>query len=128
MRKPGVDWAIIRRLTEQWRRVAPCLLGDFYPLAPYRLDGDVWMAWQFDLPEAGEGLVQAFRREGSVYEAARFKLHGLDANARYLVTDLDGDIRSEIRGLELLEQGLPVTLKGRPAAGLICYRKIGGAK
>ena len=34
--------------------------------------------WQFDVPEKGEGVVQAFRRAESVYEAARFKLRGLD--------------------------------------------------
>jgi alpha-galactosidase len=124
VRQPGVDWAILRRLTEQWRRVAPCFLGDFYPLTPYRLDADVWIAWQFDLPDTGEGMVQAFRREGSAYEAARFKLRGLDAGARYLVTDLDGDAPVQMTGRELLEQGLPVTLKGRPTAGLIGYRRI----
>ena len=128
VRTPGVDWGLIRRLTEQWRRVAPCLLGDFYPLTPYRLDADVWMAWQFDLPEAGEGLIQAFRRDGCAYESARFPLHGLDATARYLVTDLDGGPPTEMMGRELLEEGLPVVLKARPAAGLITYKRIVGAK
>ena len=124
VRKPGVDWALVRRLTGQWRRVAPCFLGDFYPLTPFRLDPDVWMAWQFHLPESGEGMVQAFRRDGSDYEAARFKLHGLDANGRYLVTDLDGGAPFEMSGAELLQQGLPVTLKDKPAAGLIAYKRI----
>jgi hypothetical protein len=31
-------------------------------------------------------------------------------------------------GGELLEQGLPATLKEKPAAALILYRKISGAK
>jgi alpha-galactosidase len=126
VRNPGVDWAVVRRLAEEWRRVAHCFLGDFYPLTPYRLDEDVWIAWQFDLPESGEGMVQAFRRNDSTYESARFKLHGLDADARYLATNLDGETSVEITGRELLEQGLPVSIQGKPAAGLIHYRKIDG--
>lgn len=128
VRKPGVDWALVRRLTEEWRRVVPCMLGDFYPLTPYRLDADVWMAWQFDLPETGEGMVQAFRRDASAYESARFRLRGLDANARYLVTDLDGGTPIEAAGHELLEQGLTITLKTKPAAGLITYQRISSAR
>ncbi len=37
----------------------------------------------------GQGVVQAFRRTNSIYESARLKLRGLDAQARYAVTDLD---------------------------------------
>jgi hypothetical protein len=33
-----------------------------------------------------------------------------------------------VTGRELLEQGLPVTLKVRPSAVLISYRRMGGAK
>jgi len=128
VRKPGVDWALFRRVVEQWRRVAPCFLGDFYPLTPYRLDADVWLAWQFDRPEAGEGLVQVFRRDASAYESARFKLHGLESDARYAVTDLDEAGSREMTGSELLERGLPATLKEKPAAALFHYRRISGAQ
>ena len=128
VRKPGVDWALFRRVVEQWRRVAPCFLGDFYPLTPYRLDPDVWLAWQFDRPEAGEGLVQVFRRDESAYESARFRLHGLEPDARYAVTDLDEAGSREMTGSELLERGLPATLKEKPAAALLHYRRISGAQ
>jgi alpha-galactosidase len=124
VRKPGVDWVQVLQVAKQWRRVAPCLLGDFHPLTPYRLDGDVWMAWQFDLPEAGRGLVQVFRREQSAYEAARFALRGLDANGRYAVTDLDDAGRKqEYAGSELMNQGLPVALKEKPAAAILVYER-----
>jgi alpha-galactosidase len=89
VRKPGVDWALIRRLGEQWRQVADCLLGDFYPLTSYQLNEELWLAWQFDLPERQKGMVQVFRRVGSNYESARFKLRNLIPEARYVVTDLD---------------------------------------
>ena len=47
------------------------------------------MAWQFDRPEQGDGVVQVFRRMDSIYESAQFKLHGLDPAAQYEITDLD---------------------------------------
>ena len=52
-------------------------------------DPALWLAWQFDVPEKGEGMVQAFRRDKSAFESARFPLAGLDAEARYVVTNLD---------------------------------------
>ena len=42
-------------------RIAPCLEGDFYPLTRYHLEKNDWVAWQFDRPDLGRGVVQAFR-------------------------------------------------------------------
>ncbi|MBI2927600.1 MAG: alpha-galactosidase [Verrucomicrobia bacterium] len=149
VRKAGVDWPLVRRVADQWRRVAHCFLGDFYPLTPYRLDGDVWMAWQFDLPDAGspreigpsepsasaarlisrgEGLVQVFRREHSAYETARFKLRGLEPDTRYTVTNLDAPEPRELTGRELMEIGLQVELPERPSAAVITYKKPATSK
>lgn len=125
VRKPGTDWSRVRRIAEQWRQVAPCFLGDFYPLMPYQLDAKLWMAWQFDLPESGAGMVQVFRREHSDYEAARFPLRGLDPEARYAVTDLDNPASPvELSGRELKGPGLRVVLNTRPAAAMVQYQRI----
>ncbi|HWE64027.1 MAG TPA: glycoside hydrolase family 36 protein, partial [Chloroflexota bacterium] len=53
------------RMLREWRAFAATLLGDYYPLTPYSIDTNIWMAWQFDRPEAGTGVVQAFRRDTS---------------------------------------------------------------
>ena len=124
VRKPGADWALIRRVAEQWRQVAPCFLGDFYPLTPYHLNDDVWMAWQFDLPERGEGMVQAFRRDNSPYEVCRLKLCGLDPEARYRVTDLDASAPKEVVGRDLMQTGFPVSLPDRSSAALLRYERL----
>ena len=78
VRRKDLDYGLIRRVLGQWRQVAPYYFGDYYPLTPYSLDAAVWIAWQFDRPDLGEGMVQAFRRGESVYEAARFRLRGLE--------------------------------------------------
>ncbi len=125
VRKAGVNWPLLRRTYEQWREVADCYLGDFYPLTPYRLDEDVWLAWQFDLPESGKGLVQVFRRDRSCYQSARFKLQGLDLDARYLVTNLDEKNSAQaMTGRDLFQGGLPVQLTSQPDSALLTYRKL----
>ncbi len=123
VRLKDLDYATLRRLIGQWRQVAPNYYGDFYPLTPWTRDGAVWMAWQFDRPEAGEGFVQAFRRHESDYESARLRLRSLDAEANYLVTNLDTGARQSCAGRDLLEGGLLATITDRPGTVLLTYRK-----
>ncbi len=124
MRNKELDYEAARRLVGQWRRVADYYLGDYYPLTPYSLENDVWMAWQFDRPDLGEGMVQAFRRADSFYEAARFKLNGLDPEADYQVTNLDIGDSLTMSGRELTETGLSLVLKSRPESAVVVYRRV----
>jgi alpha-galactosidase len=123
MRRADLDYAGLRRLVDQWREVAPNYFGDYYPLTSYSLENDVWMAWQFDRPELGQGMIQVFRRAESSYETARFRLRGLEPGATYTFTNLDQPGTKHFTGRELLEQGMPVTLADRPLAAVITYRK-----
>ena len=122
-RKKDLDSAFLKRMIAEYRRVEPYLLGDFWPLTPWSLDRTAWIAWQFDRPEIGEGFVQAFRRPESFYETARLPLRGLDPGATYELTDFDSDRPITMTAKELTEQGLPVTLKARPAAAILVYKK-----
>jgi alpha-galactosidase len=123
-RNQNIDHALLRNTVADFRKVERCLLGDFYPLTPYSAAEDVWMAWQFNSPESGEGVVQAFRRHNSVYESARLKLRGLDLNARYAVLNLDMPAaRQEFTGSELAEKGLLVEIPAQPTAAVITYRR-----
>lgn len=99
--------------------------GDFYPLSKCSTEDDVWMAWQFHRPDLSSGLIQAFRRPNCPYESARYKLHGLDPNARYRVTDPDApDAKQEFTGRELMETGLLVLAPGRPSATILTYQVL----
>jgi alpha-galactosidase len=127
VRRDDIDYAAAQRLVEQWRTVAPhILLGDYYPLTPYTVATDRWIGWQFHRPETGEGVVQAFRRPDSIYESARLRLHGLDAEGKYEVCDLDGVGTLTLSGRELAEEGLLVTIGKQPGAALITYRHAEG--
>lgn len=124
LRRRDVNYGRLRELLAQWRQISQNYFGDYYPLTPYSLANDTWIAWQFDRPEAGEGMVQAFRRVDSFYELARFKLRGLDPNARYTVTNVDTSGGGEERtGRELMEQGLSVSLKDHPGSAVLTYRR-----
>jgi alpha-galactosidase len=124
VRDPNLDYDLLRRLVDQWRRVADCYLGDFYPLTAHSVAPDAWMAWQFDRPETGQGMVQAFRRPESVYEVARPQLRGLAAGALYEVMDLDTKQVRRCSGAELMEGGLAIAIGERPGSALMTYRAL----
>jgi alpha-galactosidase len=121
-KKEPICPALPQRMAD-WRAVAEEFYGDYYPLTKYSLSEEEWMAWQFNRPELGSGMVQAFRRPASPYESLRIKLQGLDAEATYVVTNRDIPGTTEISGRELGEKGLLVTLPEQRSAALITYKK-----
>jgi alpha-galactosidase len=118
-----IDYPRFLKLLAQCRTVASDYYGDYYPLTSYSTANDVWMAWQFDRSDGEGGMVQAFRRPDSPFESARFKLRGLDAGAQYTVRDLDAPQETQMTGKELMDSGLLVSIKERPGAALITYRR-----
>jgi len=123
VRRQDLDYDLIRRVLGQWRQYAAYFFGDYYPLTAYSLDQTAWLAWQFDVPEQGEGVVQAFRRADSVYEVARLKLRGLSPDARYTLTNLDSGESQTCLGRDLLETGLAVPITDQPGSAVMVYRK-----
>ena len=110
-------------LLKRWREVADYFYADFNPLTPYTLQSSAWIAWQWNREKDGSGLVEVFRREGSPFTKARFRLRGLDAAAHYTVKNMDSPGTTEFTGKALMEDGIPVTLEKQPESALIGYRK-----
>lgn len=115
--------AATKRAYEEARQVAPYMLGDYYPLTPYSLRPGDWMAWQFDRPSLGGGVVQAFRRDQNEAPSQVFRLHDLAPSANYEVTDLDGGAPRRRTGRQLMQDGLVVNIGSRPGAAVLFYRK-----
>lgn len=116
----GISEPIVAAQKQAYReckKVAPIMLnGDYYPLTSYSLADNVWIAWQFDWPDKGEGCVQAFRRINSEVPAMTFKLNGLVPSKLYAVQDFDkGDLGS-YSGSALMSTGLTVSLGPRQSA------------
>jgi alpha-galactosidase len=127
VRERGLDYDKIRELTRQWREVMPYYYGDYYPLTKTSRDNGDWIAWQFDRPEQGDGVVQVFRRSESSYESARLRLRGLDAGAQYQFTRIESPGQKESAahsGKELIERGLLVAIETRPEAIVLRYRRV----
>jgi alpha-galactosidase len=123
VRKSGLDWNQYRRLVAEWRRMAPCMLGDYYPVTPYSLKLDQWIAWQFNRPEQGDGVVQAFRRDQCADSSLVCRLCGLDPAAQYEMTNFDVEGSTKVAGQELMERGLTVEIKDQPGAAVITYHR-----
>jgi alpha-galactosidase len=123
-RKKELDYPLLRRMLAEFDKVEPYLLGDYYPLTPYSLAKNAWIAWQFDEPDLDGGFVQAFRREEAKQSKLTLKLQGLDPNAAYTVENLDGGAITKHSGKDLMTKGLKVNLAEKPAAALFVYRKV----
>jgi len=115
-------WPELSKRIEVYLRIRKLFGGDYYPLTKYSTDKTAWMAWQFDRPDLGAGLIQVFRRAESATASTRLSLRGLTPDARYQVTDVDAGQLAILKGSDLIQPGLLVTSPGRPAALLITYK------
>jgi alpha-galactosidase len=117
-----LDYAALRELVRQWRRINRFYAGDYYPLTPYSVVDDDWIAWQFNRPGTRDGMVQAFRRAMAEDETVALRLRGLDANTRYRIRSLDGAWSRGMTGQHLMSEGLPVTVHDPAGAAVMIYR------
>ena len=112
-----------QRAYAECRKIAPMMLGDYYPLTEYNRRLDQWIGWQFNRPEQGDGEVQAFRRVNCEEQTKVFRLNGLDPAARYELTNFDVEGTTFVSGKDLMQKGLTVEIKGKPGAAVIVYRR-----
>jgi alpha-galactosidase len=124
VRRTDLNYTLGRKLVSQWKQVANYYLGDFFPLTAYSTSDDVWMAWQFDRPDLGEGMVQAFRRPQCIYEVARIPLQSLDNTATYSLRSLDTSVLPpDMTGRDLMQEGLRIEAFEKPGAAIFTYKK-----
>ena len=119
-----VDDELLMKLYREWLEIGRDYFGDYYPLTQYNLNPQEWLAWQFYRPGAGEGFVQAFRRDKCIYSKTQLALRGLDAEAKYIVKNYDEIDEDRISGKELMEIGLNVEIPSKPGAATIKYIKV----
>jgi hypothetical protein len=67
--------------------------------------------------------LQAFRRGKNEEPARTFRLYGLDPATRYKITNLDVERSTISSGKDLMENGLRLDVKERPAAAVVLYTK-----
>jgi alpha-galactosidase len=119
-----VDDELLMKLYREWLEIGRDYFCDYYPLTQYNLSPTEWLAWQFNCPEAGEGFVQAFRRDQCIYSEAQLALRGLDAEATYIVKNYDQLDEDCLSGKELMEKGLIIEIPIKPGAATIKYIEV----
>lgn len=121
-KKTAESIAAVQKGYAECRRIAPLMLGDYYPLTPHSLDTTSWIAWQFHRADLNEGVVQVFRRPEADGETLSVKLRGLVPQQRYEIENLDGG--REVRTGEKLMGGFSITLPEKPAAAVFALRPV----
>ena len=82
------------------------------------------MAWQFDRPDQGRGLIQAFRRSKAEQGTLALRLRSLDPEAAYTVTDLDAPgVAVTVSGAKLMGEGLSASVRALESA-LFVYERV----
>jgi alpha-galactosidase len=130
-----LDW--VRTMVAQLKRARPYYYGDYYPLLPCSFNSDCtadasnersaafeWAAWQFNRPEQGDGMVQAFRRDQSGESTKDLRLRGLDPTATYEVSDLDTGAATTISAGDLMQRGVLIEIPAQPGAAILFYKKV----
>lgn len=115
-----IEW--LARMLREVKMCQPYYEGDFYPLTDYSLDDDAWMAYQMHRPDLDEGMVMVFRRHECADSTMQFRLRGLSEGRTYLLEPLGVGPAEELGGAYLLEHGLAVELRDRPASLLVVYK------
>ena len=124
LRDQKLDYNLLRKITAEFQRVSQYYVEDYYPLTEFSLAPNVWLGWQFNRPEQGDGIVQAFRRAGNNDPIKTFLLRDLDPKATYKVTNMDNSAPKQISGRDLMRVGLPVEMPDKDGAALIIYSKV----
>ncbi len=124
MRPEDADYKEAAAEVALWRSLGKYYYGDFYRLSTYSIDGTGIMAWQFNRPEQGDGMIQVFRHADAIYRALDLRLFGLNPSAEYACTDVDTQETVVYSGKALMNLGLPVELSTPETAVVITYEKL----
>ncbi len=119
----GAPWEWLRERLAEYNLVRDYFSGDYYPLVSDVDAGRLWVAYQFDRPDLGAGMVLAFRREGQGAASFHPALGGLEPAASYEFTNADTGAVLILTGAEAAGGALAITLDGPRQSGLITYRR-----
>ena len=116
-----VAW--LKERAEEYLRIRPYFEGDIYHLTKPNADLGAWCAVQWNRPEQGDGMLQVFVREDSLYTEASLPIKKIDPKKSYRFTDLDGDSFT-VSGKELAERGLRLQIEEKRVAKIYVYQSI----
>ncbi len=117
-----VEW--LKTYLNEYLSIRKYFYCDFYPLTDSVESEFSWNVSQFNCPENGDGMVQAFRHEKSPFAVADFKLSGLDASKTYRITDLDDNSFYDASGEDLMNNGINIKTASARSAKIYVYKAL----
>jgi alpha-galactosidase len=123
IRRDDYDYALAKKLVAIWRRASDLILyGDYYPHTPFHRSAQAWVAWQFDCPETGCGLVQSIRFPASPEGTLTIHLQGIRSDVMYCFENAETGETEVIAAEELRHTGFAMTLP--PRSGAIWFYRV----
>jgi alpha-galactosidase len=123
IRRDDYDYALAKKLVAIWRRASDLILyGDYYPHTPFHRSAQTWVAWQFDSPETGCGLVQGIRFPAAPEDTLTVHLQGIRSDAMYAFENAETGETRVIAAEELRHRGFAMTLP--PRSGAIWFYRV----
>jgi alpha-galactosidase len=124
IRRSDYDYALAKKMIDIWRRASGLILhGDYYPHTPFQHSDREWVAWQFDRPETGCGLIQGVRFPASPQETIKIHLQGVRVDATYFFENAETGETRDISGEDLVHAGFIFALPARSGA-IWFYRRV----
>lgn len=118
----GEKAAILRRCGEEYLAVRKYFSGDVHFLTKPSADESAWCAVQWHRHGQGDGMIQLFVREKSVYSEAVFALKNIKKEKDYVFIDMDGG-EFTANGAELLRSGLMLHIEEKRKAKIFIYKE-----
>jgi alpha-galactosidase len=115
----------IQKTMKDFKVLRPFFYGDYYPLTSSKNNtGDnVWLAYQLNRPQQKDGIVIAFRRNGSANESIPAKLCGLEPDSSYELSFDDYGLSTTKKGREMMD-GIELTIPQKPGTLLVSYHLV----
>ena len=115
----------LQKYFQEFKRLRPYYYSDYYPLTNTEnmTKDNVWLAYQLNRPDKGDGIIVAFRRENCNEESILVKLRGLDKNADYEFLDEDSGNKIIQKGEEI-SKGISLSLTEKQKSLLLSYKQV----
>ena len=123
---PEIDFNLLRRNFDEWKRYNYLLTRDLYVLTPWHhnLDRLGWTAFAYDAPEHGESILLVFRMESCRTDTFTAKLPFAENGKRYELKNMDTGETVTTAGEKLRQEGVVVTLNHPRASALFEVKKL----
>jgi len=107
------NFDMLRFGLQEWKKVTPYLLKEFYVLTPWHKEKDNtdFTAFCYYDPEKEDGVIFAFRQEKCSRDVLNISLPFIDSGDRYIITDENSHEETATNGTLTLQFDEPRTAK-----------------